>query len=844
MKKFLFSVVTACYNTARYLDAYFASLTGDASFFKTHIELICVDDGSTDNTAELIGRWQKQYPENISYVYQENAGAGAARNAGLKKARGTWITCIDSDDFLDGKYFKEIYSKLALSENSRVRLIICKPIAYFEATKTRKDSHPLNFRFEGEPRFTLTRSTPFIHVLTNSAFLHTETLHRNALLFDTRVVPTFEDGDLLMRYMRCMENHDVLLVKNALYFARKRVDESSLYSGALKKRGFYTDSLEYGMLKNLVRTEQEPVLPRYVQDTILFAVRQVLRRVEGAAQSGFSPDSIEPGLLNAFYDTIIKIVSSIDSDVIKNPYYPDFGFDVQFLFIEQIKKESSSCNNVTILKMDVARKRMLVSYLSTSPDYQLSFSTGDKQAVVIAQKRVGKSFLRFPYYEHRVWLGYANESETLSVQSPFPEQQIQIIAGSGKYTSSAHIDRLVTDFFHCESGKLSKGARFLKALALTRLVKNTYKDSWVFCDSRERADDNAEHMYRYMQKAHPEVRCFFILGKHSPDWNRLEQEGFRLIPYNSLRHKFALIHCKYLLSSQAHKVLARWSRNIARYKFIYFGHGVIKDDLSHWHNTFSIDLSTRVTRQEFDYITRDDSPYALTKEEVVITGFPRHDALLQKNIAQERMILFSPTWRFSLAKTGPDRRRSCDPLFGQSRYAQAIHALITSPELTAILEEYDYSFVFVPHPNMQQYADFFTTPPRVKLATEKEFGGFQTLFKKTRIFITDYSSMAFDVAMLKKAVLYYHFDAGSIFSGEHTTRKGYFDYVKDGFGPVCTTQKELLDALKLSVMQNGAMQPEYEQRVLNTFVYLDENNCERVYESVKALEGTDVALQR
>ena len=63
-----FTVVSAVYNVGKYLDDYFDSLVNQSLSFKRHIQLILVDDGSTDNSAEIIKKWQKQYAPPVPHV--------------------------------------------------------------------------------------------------------------------------------------------------------------------------------------------------------------------------------------------------------------------------------------------------------------------------------------------------------------------------------------------------------------------------------------------------------------------------------------------------------------------------------------------------------------------------------------------------------------------------------------------------------------------------------------------------------------------------------------------------------------------------------------------------------
>lgn len=75
------------------------------------IEVICVDDGSTDNTVEMLKVWQKENA-NLIIKTQQNAGAGAARNLGLSVATGEYVAFMDADDWYpDASSLEVLYEK-------------------------------------------------------------------------------------------------------------------------------------------------------------------------------------------------------------------------------------------------------------------------------------------------------------------------------------------------------------------------------------------------------------------------------------------------------------------------------------------------------------------------------------------------------------------------------------------------------------------------------------------------------------------------------------------------------------------------------------------------------------
>ena len=85
------SVIIPAYNAEQHI-----SRAIDSVLAQTHPadEIIAVDDGSTDDTGQIL----RSYGRQLRYIGQENGGAGAARNTGIKAARGEWIAFLDADD--------------------------------------------------------------------------------------------------------------------------------------------------------------------------------------------------------------------------------------------------------------------------------------------------------------------------------------------------------------------------------------------------------------------------------------------------------------------------------------------------------------------------------------------------------------------------------------------------------------------------------------------------------------------------------------------------------------------------------------------------------------------------
>ena len=108
------SIIVPIYNVEGYIEKCLESLVNQTL---QDIEIILVNDGSTDNSALIAKRFLENYPEKIVYLEKENGGLSDARNYGIPYAKGEYIAFLDSDDYVEKNMYEEMYN-LAKKQNS------------------------------------------------------------------------------------------------------------------------------------------------------------------------------------------------------------------------------------------------------------------------------------------------------------------------------------------------------------------------------------------------------------------------------------------------------------------------------------------------------------------------------------------------------------------------------------------------------------------------------------------------------------------------------------------------------------------------------------------------------
>lgn len=108
-KEIAISVIIPVYNLEKWIERCVTSIVHQT--FQDY-EIILIDDGSTDTSAEKLNSLKEQYGEKIYVYYQKNAGQANARNNGLRKAKGKYVVFIDGDDYVSSDFLEKLYNKI------------------------------------------------------------------------------------------------------------------------------------------------------------------------------------------------------------------------------------------------------------------------------------------------------------------------------------------------------------------------------------------------------------------------------------------------------------------------------------------------------------------------------------------------------------------------------------------------------------------------------------------------------------------------------------------------------------------------------------------------------------
>ena len=879
---YIFSIIISIYNTGRYLDDSIGSLLNQTIGFH-HIQLILVNDGSTDNSENICLKYKTKYKENIIYINTSHSGVSIARNIGLKYATGLYVNFLDSDDKWEPESLKNVYLFYKMYKNID---IIAGRIKYFESMNS---YHFLDYKFKRTRVINLNKDYDCIQLSAASSFFRFSSIRGKK--FDEHVF-SGEDIRFISNYL--LIKPIIGLVKEAIYLYRKRSDSSSAMQTSENKKDFYF------MTINLVQQyliDQSNLLYNKILSFIQFYIAyETLFRIAALTYRFLNHDSykkycsIIENLINQIEDKYFleqKIFpSKLKIYALSKKYKKDLRYDITlsnncFLYFNYVLINLKIYNNIISWKTLHIENNLLhlegedrfwlprdeyyyfcklgnniffpKYYYHSLFDFNTLYGCAIKGRIIyfdiILDINVKENILFYLSYRGTI----LEISTSLDLKSHLPHieksyyiHEKYILKNNNHKLTIYNYDSNLVKLFELEYRKELKK---LKKDYLIDLRKNNInnrkkrksinsKQIWLINDRKDQALDNGEYLFRYLNILQPKnIVFFFIIEKNCSDYKRLKLFD-NIIDLNSKQYINLFFKADKIISSSSINLVnyvlgkdCKYMIDLYYFDFIYLKNGIIKDDLSIYLNkiTTNFDLIITSSIKEYKYFL--NNKYGYNKNNIVLTGLPRFDNLLniQQEVEKEKIIIIFPTWRSYIKGTIDliTKQNIKSESFINTTYFKFYNNLINNKQLMHIMKKNDYEGIFCLHPNFVAQKNFFTQNNIFKI---KEKCNDQKLFAKSSLLVTDYSSIFFDFGYIKKAIIYTQFDFEEYRSKQF--QQGYFDYKSHGFGKICYDIQCTINLIISEIENNCVLKNLYNNRIKRFFKYHDNNNCYRVFKEL------------
>ena len=355
------------------------------------------------------------------------------------------------------------------------------------------------------------------------------------------------------------------------------------------------------------------------------------------------------------------------------------------------------------------------------------------------------------------------------------------------------------------------------------------KKYWLISEVDFDARDNGFHFFRYLNSQHKEINSVYLISINNPYYEQVKNIGEVIEPL-SYKHMLVFIASRAKISTLVHGCSPSSYLTLYLKKFhstgknIALKHGIFKNlHPNYFKKNAHLDLICCGGKPEFDFI---NSCFGYNSGVAQYTGLARFDEL--HNFITEKQVLIMPTWRRWLDSTTDFKS------FENSDYFKGWSSLLTSESFLNITKKYRLKVYFYIHPKLNRFKnEIKQTFNTISFLNSTDGDDLQTYLKTSSILITDFSSIFFDYGYMRKPVIFYQFDEKDYYKYHY--EKGYFDYKRDGFGPVCLSKQDVLNNLLITIKNDSKISDFYLKRCNNFFPRCDKKNCERIYDSISQL---------
>lgn len=883
----LFSIVVPVYKTEEYLAETLDSILQQDKDLLNQSEVLLVNDGSPDDSEKICLEYADKFPALIRYIHQENQGVSVARNRGIAESRGKYIGFIDSDDKFEQNYLSEI--KNFWDKYQDEVDVVSAPLQFFDGST---GEHPLNFKFADGTRIvdTAEEHTSILLHITGS-FIRRDALVKSGLQF-AEGRKYAEDKLFLTELIMLKKRYGLLAETNLLY--RRRANKTSAIQSSVLDRDWYFDTLQSVDGYLLEKYTVNGVAPKYIQYVIAYDLQWRVKQEEQHVFTEeeekiyvdifiqllkYIDDQVIMDLRNVFSEHksyLLKLKN--DEDPLEKAVYSKgvfkykgiriasyyngarlstinlakynrgklilegYFFGLRFKGIQYGYFLNDTFHEVELLSIPRAEITFLGDTVFDRNVYRIELDIKPGDRIRPAVLRPNGTFIKGVY----LLKDMSRIPEGDSSYIEFDDIILQNVRNSylavkeNNYTERQRREvSFIRHTLYSEKRAPNTMSRLsvLYYRTVTRIAKKLQgqKRIWLISDRPDSAGDNGEAFFQYLSQNLPEnVSAYFVLSKKSKDYERISKIG-KVVEPRSRKFKRLFLRADKIISSQANDyVINAFStdqnlfRDLYKFDFVFLQHGVTLHNVASWLHSFAKDIRIFVTSAPRERESIVDGFYGYDADTVALTGFPRHDKLVDR---KTKKIVVAPTWRHGLVGEIDPKTLTVpyNEEFKNSEFFTFYQSLISDPRLNEALAKYGYTAEFLIHPSFNgqindfEGTDYFTlsSPPH----------NYNKAFAEAALMVTDYSSVAFDFAYLRKPVIYSQFDQESFYQW-HLWGKGYFSFEEDGFGPVVKDLDELVDSLIKSIREDCIIEKKYADRVDTFFGHQDRNNSQRLLEKI------------
>jgi CDP-glycerol glycerophosphotransferase (TagB/SpsB family) len=843
--------VSVVHDQSARLSAFIAAVEGQQLPLE-ELQVLMVDVGSTDDSLDQLRSWEARSPGLVSVLEAPGSSIGAARNAGLSRARGQWVSFPHPCDGWEPDYLVQVAG--FVETHPMTVFVSTNRLVAGEGGENATNTHPRRMFHRRDRVLNLNLTPEIIAGDPTSSFFRTDALRRHDVTFDDLWSTAPDAFSFAWRILLRSEQPLVGLMRSAKYHQRRGIVISGTPATMIPREPLTEEPtlkmLRVSYLDTLDEAAARPDgVPEWLQHQIVVAFAHFFASNDSRPPGGVP---VTPEGRARFHSTAALMIGRLDADDVIPYLMGRVARTARYVLQFGYRDTSWIQPFVLMSNLDDDQHLVKFSYFFTGGPPTEEFRANGEPTTPVHAKTRKLYYSGRHLMSHRIaWLPFQGLMEVRLDGSPadlafeyppFPRKRVtQQHAGWFLRPDTTRVlgpaKRVTPPVAHTREGRRAQ------RVATRARWSRKFAEAWVLMDRIHDARDNGEALFKFLRSEHPEINAWFVLEKDSPHWARLVEEGYkdRLVAHGGIEWRVLMLHCRHLLSSHSDPAVtspqAIREIRLLDYRFTFLQHGVIMFDLSNWMNAKRLDTLVTSTPGEFHSIAGDESQYMLTTREVSLTGLPRWDRLLEmaRHQANVRdLLLVAPTWRkWLLPPIVPgSQKRPLDLSVLTSDFFRHWQRFLSDPRLEKLAQEHGLGVGILPHPNLQPVLEHLDLPDHVVRLTYAD-NDIQELISRARLMVTDYSSISFDAAYVGRPVIYYQFDTEQMLEGSHVGTRGYFDYERDGFGPVATTLDDILHEVQRAIEAGPDPMPQYAARSERTFPTRDGGCCERVIEAVR-----------